>query len=266
MASFDKSSTIRLAFEVYPCGVIMAKGAPPDVEGRPINYQTDFCYFYFSPGLERLSQLNRQSMCAGDINAARDFPDYVSYFDIDIKVVREYTNNAVFAICEPWAPPGIDSFAYTRKTAIQSSGRQYMLCCFDVVDDIALGVAKFRRIVSHNAMSDVKPLTLVYSHEASSNEGVTSIVASDTGADSRDISWFCDAFESLPNGMIIVDYYPSSSSSSSSSMTTRVISIRCSNYQWNNCCRLFADTINNSEESVKRLLDMFAAFGVVLGR
>ena len=238
----------------------MAKGAPPCSEGRPINYESDFCYFYFSPGIERLSLLNRHSMCIGDVNAKRDFPDFVSYFDIDIKVVREFTDNRIFAICEPWAPPGIDSFAYTRKTAIESRDRQYMLCCFDVVDDVALGVAKFRRIASHNAMSVVKPLTLVYSHEASNNEGVKSIT---TDTDSRDAAWFCDAFESLPNGMIIVDYHPSSSSTATATMG---ISIRCANYHWNHCCHLFADTSNDSEASVKRLLDMFEAYGVVFGR
>ena len=234
----------------------MSKGAPPVEEGRSINYEIDFCYFYFSPGIERLSLLKRHSMCIGDVNAKRDFPrDFVSYFDIDVKVIREYTNNRVFSICEPWSPPGIDSFAYTRKTAIVSQGRQYMLCCFDVVDDVALGVAKFRRIATHNATNDVKSLPLVYSHQTSSNEDASSEI------ESRDDAWFCDAFVSLPNGMIILDYHPSTSSAK----TTATVTIRCANYQWNHCCRLFADTTNDSEDSIKRLLDMFAAYDVVLG-
>ncbi len=169
----------KVAFEYYPFGVIFSKKAPLDLNS--IQFDTDFCYFYFSPGLELLTFLKRKNACDGKTNAKRDFPDYKAYFEDDCKVMLHYTEGKVLSFSEPWAPPGIQSYIYTRKTALLSEGDSYMLGCFDLVDDISLGIAKFKRVF-HDAYAEVPPM----------------------GMQKISDLWFYDAFQALPNGMAIV--------------------------------------------------------------
>ena len=171
----------KTAFEYYPLGVIFSKEAPNDLQN--INFDTDFCYFYFSPSLEQLCQLKRADLCTGTINAKKHFPDYEAYFADDLKVVREFTDNKVLAFTEPWSPPGIDSWVYSRKTGFQSNKAMYMLGCFDLVNDTTLGIAKFK-IISHNAQASLSSMSTKPIPE----------------------NWFIDAFNALPNGMAILDF------------------------------------------------------------
>jgi hypothetical protein len=170
----------REAFERYPFGVIFSKSAPENLD--QIDFETDFCYFYFSPGFERCCLLKRNLMCDGRTNAKRDFPDYVAYFNDDTNVMRLFTHGKVYAFCEPWSPPGVDTYIYTRKTAMKSQrGTNYMLGCFDFVDDVSLGIAKFK-VIPHDAAAAIP----------------------DIGRDDSALDdWFKDAFENLPNAMAI---------------------------------------------------------------
>lgn len=175
----NKEVICKTAFECYPFGVIFSKTAPSNLD--TINFDMDFCYFYFSPGLEERCLLKRENLCDGKTNAKKDFPDYLAYFKDDCKVMQHYTDGKVLAFSEPWAPPGIQSYIYTRKTALLSEGSSYMLGCFDLVDDITLGIAKFKR-VPHNAL---RALPFQGLHEIPE-------------------TWFYDAFMAFPNGMAIV--------------------------------------------------------------
>jgi hypothetical protein len=173
----------KAAVEYYP-GVIFSKRAPVDLNA--VNYDTDFCYFYFSSGFEKRCFLKRSELCTGTVNAKRDFPDFKAYFDDDIKVMREYTDGKVLSFCEPWSPPGISSWVYTRKTALECKkaahdmNESYMLGCFDLVDDITLGISKFK-VIPHD----------------SSGPSITDDLFHD--------GWYYDAFNALPVGMAIVD-------------------------------------------------------------
>ena len=169
----------KTAFERYPFGVIFSKTAPSDI--KTINFDTDFCYFYFSPGIEQRSKLKRIAMCTGTINAKRDFPDYKGYFEDDAKVMESYIDGKVLAFCEPWAPPGISSYIYTRKTALVAKNASYMLGCFDLVDDVTLGIASFK-VVAHNAAAELSPMSTIQISD----------------------EWFKDAFDALPNGLALV--------------------------------------------------------------
>jgi hypothetical protein len=178
---FNLAKACKAAVEHYP-GVIFSKKAPINL--NVVNYDTDFCYFYFSSGFEKRCSLKRSSLCTGTINAKRDFPDYKAYFDDDIKVMREYTDGNVLAFCEPWSPPGISSWVYTRKTALHrhatnGANESYMLGCFDLIDDVTLGIAKFKVIPNDifNLHSDVDVVD----------------------------DWFYDSFNALPVGMAIVE-------------------------------------------------------------
>jgi hypothetical protein len=147
------------------------------------DYDKDFCYFYFTSSFEDHTYLKRSNMCNGVTNAKRDFIDYKAYFDDDIRVMKDCSNNKVLCICEPWSPPGISSYIYTRKTAMRSSdGRSYMLGCFAIIDDIVLGTTLFKRV----PYSFDKPL-------------------SPSGDVEISPQWFIDALQSLPIGVIIVD-------------------------------------------------------------
>ncbi|MBX9924004.1 MAG: hypothetical protein K2Y01_07825 [Rhabdochlamydiaceae bacterium] len=175
----NKNLLCKSAFEHYPFGVIFSKKAPSNLDD--INFDTDFCYFYFSPGLEDRCLLKRTGMCDGKTNAKRDFPDYKAYFEDDCKVMKHYTDGKVLSFVEPWAPPGIQSYIYTRKTALQSECQNYMLGCFDLVDDVSLAIARFKRM-PHNALAPLPPL----------------------GSQEISDSWFNDAFQAFPNGLAVL--------------------------------------------------------------
>lgn len=164
----------KAIFESYPFGVIFSKKGPTDL--NVINYETDFCYFYFSPGIERYSLLKRAQLCDGKTNAKKDFPDYQAYFIDDCKVMRDYTGGKILSFCEPWSPPGICTFIYTRKTAFFSNWQSYMLGCFDVVDDVVLGITTYKQQKCENDSTSSWQMTI-----------------SD--------KWFTAAFDALPNGM-----------------------------------------------------------------
>ena len=193
----------RSVIERYPLGVIFSKKSPSNLNN--INYDEDFCYYYFSFGLEQRCLLKRIDMCTGYINAKHDFPDYKQYFDDDIKVMKLYTNNQIYSICEPWSPPGIHSYVYTRKTAMTinssdgsndtSMSSSYMLGCFDLVDDVTLGITSFKRI-SYN-VTTILPLLRVSTPESSSSILFSVRAISD--------DWFRHAFDALPNGIAIID-------------------------------------------------------------
>lgn len=217
---FFTENICKEAFERYPFGVIFSKTAPTNLDG--INFDTDFCYFYFSPGFEQRCLLRRTAMCTGTVNAKRDFRDYEQYFTDDVKVMRDYSDYKVLAFCEPWAPPGIDSFIYTRKTAMLSDGSAYMLGCFDLVDDITLSIAKFKRI-THDAYAPLSPIS-----EASIPE-----------------IWFSNAFDALPNGMAIIDL-------TTSSLYT--------NMQWDKLS-LFLDIENDCIDAIDRINQLFNKYG-----
>ena len=198
---FNDDVCCRSVIERYPLGVIFSKKSPSNLNN--ISYDEDFYYYYFSFSLEQRCQLKRSDMCTGYVNAKRDFPNYKQYFDDDIKVMKLYTNNQIYSICEPWSPPGIHSYVYTRKTAmtinnINSSNdnfrtSSYMLGCFDLVDDVALGITSFKRI-SYNATT-ILPLLRVCTPESSSTISVRMITD----------DWFRHAFDALPNGIAIID-------------------------------------------------------------
>jgi hypothetical protein len=169
--------------EQFPFGIIFAKAAPTNIDESDfiVNYSQDFCYYYFSPLFDHYTSLQRKDMCSGTVNAARDFPDYVQYFDDDINVVKNYRHGRVLVICEPWSPPGMDSYVYTRKTALQSKHGLFMLGVFAPVDDVILGVARYKRINRHQLPINSNML------------------------DKAIEQWFYDAFQSLPIGLAIVD-------------------------------------------------------------
>jgi hypothetical protein len=212
-------SICKEAFERFPLGIIFSKTAPNNCDDigetfiRSVylymccrydimsvtrmvelpmimcmvifmsDYDKDFCYFYFTSSFEDHIYLKRANMCDGVTNAKRDFVDYKAYFDDDIRVMKEYSDNKVLNICEPWSPPGISSHVYTRKTAMQSQdGRSYMLGCFALIDDVVLGTTAFRRVpYSYNKL------------------------LSPSGAIEISPQWFVDALQSLPIGVVILD-------------------------------------------------------------
>lgn len=170
----------REIFERYPFGVIFSKTAPSDLDS--IDYDKDFCYYYFSPGFEKRCLLKRASMCDGVTNAKRDFPDYIAYFEDDAKVMRHFTDGKVYAFCEPWSPPGISTHVYTRKTAMNALTGAYMLGCFDIVDDIVLGITSFK-LVPHSASAALPEL-------------------GQPGSPIAD-EWFSVAFDKFPDAMAV---------------------------------------------------------------
>lgn len=208
----ETATICKEVIERYPFGIIFSKTAPdycrrfisPDISSPNqgsastqsassadeneesqspliIDYDKDFCYFYFSSSFESNILLQRRQMCDGKTNAKRDFADYIDYFNDDLRVMREYNNGKILCLCEPWRPPGIASFVYTRKTALHcDDGSSYMLGAFGLVDDIVLGIAKFRRIP--------------YSFD-----GILAPAGDITIPD----QWFYEAVLSLPVGMII---------------------------------------------------------------
>jgi len=172
---------VREAFERFPFGVIFGKTAPshctaPQYE---IDYEKDFNYFYFSPGLEERSSLRRVDMLGGT-NAKRDFPvDYKQYFLDDLEVMRKFNNGSVKAFAEPWGPPGVvgdTHFIYTRKTAMTSAHSSFMLGTFELVGGNVLGRESSPHAVEYDATAPLPTL----------NES-SSIPA----------EWFVDAFNAL---------------------------------------------------------------------
>lgn len=172
--------------EHFPFGIVFAKKAPDNINDDEfrVNYTQDFCYYYFSPLFDYYTLLKRQEMCSGCINAARDFPDYLQYFEDDINVVKNYRNGRVLVICEPWNPPGMDTYVYTRKTALVCKAGLFMLGVFSPVDDLILGVARFKRIFQQDLRE----------HQQSS------LLGKDIDPD-----WFKYAFQSMPVGLAVVD-------------------------------------------------------------
>ena len=193
MSSVDGLVFVEV-FERLPLSVIFCKKAPPDLSN--IDYDKDFTYFYFSPAFESRCQLKRIDMCDDMTNAKTHFPtDYRTYFDVDCNVITNFTNGRVLSICEPWDPSGICTYVYTRKTTLhchQSIDKDdekgdesiYMLGCFDLVDDVVLGISSFKRIPYSS--SSILPLK---------------------GSINIPLSWFIDAFKALPNAMVIVSEY-----------------------------------------------------------
>ena len=169
------------AIEKFPFGVIFSKTAPKDI--LAVNYDTDFCYKYFSTGLEKICGLKRNLMCDGVTNAKRDFPDYLQYFNDDIEVIKVYKDGKVKAFCEPWSPPGVigpihRNFVFNMKTSFRSGEDSYMVGCFDLLDDLIL------REVTYKEMNEVTPSVLDKKPSP---------------------QWFFDAFISLSYGFVILD-------------------------------------------------------------
>lgn len=176
-------------FERFPFGVIFSKIAPTD--GRSahyeIDYDKDFNYYYFSPGLEERSGLRRTNMLKG-INAKRDFPvDYKQYFLDDLEVMQKYDNGTVKAFCEPWDPLGVvgdTHFVYTRKTAMNSADSSFMLGTFELVGGNVLGRDSSPHAVAYDATAPLSTL------------GESSSIPEE---------WFADAFHALPIGLAVAN-------------------------------------------------------------
>lgn len=176
------------ALERFPFGVVFSKIAPVVKSFDEIDIEKDFCYYYFSTGLEKRSALKRSNMCAGDINAKRDFPnDYIQYFKDDFKVVSEFGNGRVMAFCEPWSPPGVIGdvhFIYTLKTAINVESISFMLGTFELINSTVLDNNTYSDIaVEYNCNSELSAMNSAVIPE----------------------SWFQIAFDSLPIGLAIFD-------------------------------------------------------------
>jgi hypothetical protein len=173
----DFAELATAAMECFPFGVFFAKPAPADLDN--VDMDKDFCYFYFSPSLEARCSLKRHQMCDGKTNAKShgNFTGYEQYFADDINIVKNYRDGRVMAFIEPWDPPGIDTTVYTRKTCVESAGVRYMLGNFELVDDVTLGVAKYRRI-RYSARDVHPPLDI-------------------------QPGWFVDAFNQSPLSMVI---------------------------------------------------------------
>lgn len=181
MELVNNDGLFREVFERFPFAVIFSKTAPSG--DTPINYDTDFCYFYFSPGLNSRSSLLRSDLCNGATNSKSHFPDFQSYFEDDRLVMKSFADGKVFAFSEPWNPPGAQTFTYTLKTAMCSEDKDYMLGCFEIVDDVTLGITKFKRI-AYNASSVLPSFGTVPSY-----------------------AWFKDAFKTLPLGVAILSAF-----------------------------------------------------------
>jgi hypothetical protein len=180
--SIDKDETIfKEAIERFPLSVIFSKTAPSNLD--QLNYDTDFTYYYFSMGIERRSHLNRSKLCDGMTNAKKDFHDFNKYFDDDVNVIMNYKDGKLLYLCEPWSPPGISSFVFTIKTTLESESKKYMLGCFDVVDDIVLGITSFKKI-DYDGNAPLSP-------------------ASSSGS-KVPLKWFKDAFNALPYCFAII--------------------------------------------------------------
>lgn len=180
--SIDKDESIfKEAIERFPLSTIFSKTAPSNFD--QLNYDTDFIYYYFNMGIERRSHLNRSSLCNGETNAKKDFCDFKKYFEDDVNVIMKYFDGKLLSLCEPWSPPGVSSYVYTIKTTLESESKKYMLGCFDLVDDIVLGITSFKRIPYDGEAS----LSLI----SSSNTEIP-------------LKWFKDAYNSLPYCFAII--------------------------------------------------------------
>ena len=117
----------------------------------PFNYDVDkdYCYYWFNGFFELLSSLDRTVLCSGNVNAKSHFPrDYESYFKDDA-LASSLEKGQIISIIEPWLTPNIDTFVYTLKTSIKTINECFMLGCFSLVDDVILGISKFRLISLH---------------------------------------------------------------------------------------------------------------------
>ena len=185
MSQLVVSTLCREAFERFP-GVIFSKTAPSNLD--EISFDNDFCYYYFSPGLEKRCSLERKHMLTGYTNAKRDFIDYAQYFADDTEVMKQFSKGGIKSFCEPWSPPGVISpirFIYTLKTALIAENRSFMLGTFQLVDELITGETD-SKIYEHNAYCPVPLL-----HD-------TSLYNVDPIPD----SWFQNAFSQLPIGKI----------------------------------------------------------------
>lgn len=177
------------AFERFPFGAILSKPAPIDL--NKIDYDKDFSYFYFTPGIEKRSALIRSEMCTGNVTAKKEFHHYRPIFADDIRVITEYSNGKIYSFCEPWEPrgrPGSIPFVYARKTAMASAGRSYMLGYFELIDDFIQDKIK-TCFIPYDPLGQLPP----------------------SGAVTVPNRWFSDAFQAFPNGMAIVPAHAKSS-------------------------------------------------------
>lgn len=202
MSSCDRVSVLcKEAFEKFPFGVIMSKSAPNDLDN--INPGTDFCYKYFSPGLEARSEYKREDMLTGAVNAKTKFaPDWDRILADDKRVMADYTDNKVMRFCEHWAAPGQPAgsipFVYAMKTALSFEQpldlahdesllvrrESYMLCCFELIDDLMLGACS-EKVVPHDALKEAPSMGPLHIAD----------------------NWFREAFHAWPYGLAI--YNPS---------------------------------------------------------
>eukprot|EP01038_Epipyxis_sp_PR26KG_P013641 gene13641-18305_t len=192
MSTIDLSDLCKESFERFPFGVIFSKSAPKNLD--EVNVETDFCYYYFSPGLERRCLLRRVNMLTGYTNAKRDFPaDYVQYFKDDIEVVKKYSDSTMVAakiFCEPWTPPGVVGsihFVYNLKTAFLTEESAYMLGVFEIIDDFMIGDIT-ELFVSHDAKGHLPAL-----YPTENCQSVNAVPN----------EWFQSAFTRLPIGVAI---------------------------------------------------------------
>jgi hypothetical protein len=156
--STDIPLLCKEAVERFP-GVIFSKTAPENLD--EVDYETDFCYYYFSAGLENKCSLQRAIMLTGETNATRDFgADAKQYFVDDTEVMTKFTNGNAKCFCEPWNPPGVVGnvrFVYTLKTALNCGDKSFMLGTFDLVDDYMTG-AESTMTVALDARAALPPL------------------------------------------------------------------------------------------------------------
>lgn len=181
----DEPNLYKEAFERFPLGVIFSKLAPTAQE-LGAESLTGFTYYYFSPGIETRSSLQRIVMCNGDVTAQRDFPmDYEQYFRDDMDVIKLFRNGNIKSFCEPWSPSGVKGdvhFVSTFKTAFSCKSDDFMLGCFEMIDDLITGQVT-SKTVPYDATSSLPP---VAAYEISDD-------------------WFEAAFAALPMGMLITD-------------------------------------------------------------
>lgn len=189
MSTPDVSAALcKESFERFPFGVIFSKTAPDNLQA--VNTDTDFCYYYFSPGLEKRCSLLRANMLTGDTNAKRDFPtDFAQYFKDDTEVMTHFKHGGSKTFCEPWSPPGVVGsihFVYTLKTALQCESSIFMLGTFELVNDLMIGEVTAKDF-DHNAHA---PLPLLH-HIENANKST----------EIPDL-WFQNAFSQLPIGKL----------------------------------------------------------------
>jgi hypothetical protein len=194
MASVDLISELcKESFERFPFAIILAKQAPEDLDH--IQYDKDFCYFYFSPSLETRCSLKRSDMLTGSVNAKSKFaPDYERIFVDDVETMKVYTDHKVKYFCEHWAAPnntGAVPYVYAMKTAFTAGKDSFMLCITELIDELMLGNCTEKEI-RYNAVADVPTIMMDNSFEYESNPPHT-----------ISNSWFRAAFDHLPYGMMI---------------------------------------------------------------